>query len=244
MGLADYFSKDAKVRRTRERALKKLTNMYYQSGDRLDAAQSAAQLVREGDIDSVAVMLARFEHITPNYTMDQQEKEYVFDLLVDLGVGVAPAVAAYARTSKASPHWALKVLARFWSAEQLQAFLLELLRAMSNDYWRSPERKVSILHLAAEQQSPEIAQELVRFVEDHHEEARIQAIEGIFRNGVVSACEALMKQLEVEESTRIQRLVLERLAEARWPVAAWSTVLQPRLGWEYTFTPDGALARR
>ena len=37
MGLADYFSKEAKVQRTRAGCLKKLTNMYYQSADRLDA---------------------------------------------------------------------------------------------------------------------------------------------------------------------------------------------------------------
>lgn len=244
MGLAEYFSKDAKVQRTRERCLKKLTNMYYQSADRLDAVQSAASLVRGGDTASIRVLLARFEHIAPNYTTDQQEKQFTYDVLVDLGNGIAEEVAAYARTTKASPHWALKVLARFWTTEQRRVFVLEQLRGMDNDYWRSPDRKFAMLQEAAELVDDEVAAALLPFVDDHHEDARIHAITALFAHRYAPAREVMVRRLGVEESQRISRMLLDGFIQLGWPAAGTEEVIARKFRWEYGVTAAGLIEKR
>jgi hypothetical protein len=244
MGLADYFSKEAKVQRTRAGCLKKLTNMYYQSADRLDAAQNAAALVRGGDMASIRVLLARFEHIAPNYTTDQQEKQFTFDVLVDLGSVVTDEVAAYAQTTKSSPHWALKVLARFWSLEKRRAFVLEQLRGMDNGYWRSPDRKFAMLEEAAELLDDEVATALLPFVDDHHEDARIQAISALFAQKFEPARQVMVARLEVEESQRISRIILDGFITLGWSAAGAEEVIARKFRWEYAVDAAGLLEKR
>lgn len=244
MGLADYFSKDAKIQRTRERCLKKLTNMYYQSADRLDAVQSAAALVRGGDTASIRVLLTRFEHIAPNYTTDEQEKRFTYDVLVDLGAGIADEVAAYAQTTKASPHWALKVLARFWSVDRRRAFVLEQLRGMDNDYWRSPDRKFAMLQEAAELVNDEVATALLPFVDDHHEDARIHALNALFAHKFEPAHAVMLSRLQVEESQRISRMILDGFIALGWSVAGAEEVIARKFRWEYAVSESGLLEKR
>jgi hypothetical protein len=244
MGLADYFSKEAKVQRTRAGCLKKLTNMYYQSADRLDAVQNAAGLVRGGDMASIRVLLARFEHIAPNYTTDQQEKQFTFDVLVDLGSVVTDEVAAYAQTTKSSPHWALKVLARFWSLEKRRAFVLEQLRGMDNDYWRSPDRKFAMLQEAAELVDDEVAAALLPFVDDHHEDARIHALGALFAHKFEPARAVMVTRLEVEESQRISRMILDGFITLGWSVAGAEEVIARKFRWEYAVDAAGLLEKR
>jgi hypothetical protein len=244
MGLADYFSKEAKVQRTRAGCLKKLTNMYYQSADRLDAAQNAAGLVRGGDMASIRVLLARFEHIAPNYTTDQQEKQFTFDVLVDLGSVVTDEVAAYAQTTKSSPHWALKVLARFWSLEKRRAFVLEQLRGMDNGYWRSPDRKFAMLEEAAELVDDEVATALLPFVDDHHEDARIQTIGALFAQKFEPARQVMVARLEVEESQRISRIILDGFIALGWSAAGAEEVIARKFRWEYAVDAAGLLEKR
>ena len=218
--------------------------MYYQTADRVDAAHLAAQAVREGDLECIPVLLARFEHIAPNYTNDQQEKELVFDLLVDLGKPIIDHVRTYVRKTTASPHHALMVLTKLLSQDEMLAFLRELVAGMDNDYWRHPEKKFAILHLAAEQTDAELAQLLVPFVNDHHENARINAIEGLFRNHAEFARLALVDRVLVEESQRIGRQILDGLANEGWSVAERAEKLLGRLPYDLTVTTDGKLARR
>ena len=71
MGLFDYFSKDAADARKREACRKKLTNMYYQSNDRLAAAETAADMARQGDEQALQILFARFENKAQNQTIDQ-----------------------------------------------------------------------------------------------------------------------------------------------------------------------------
>lgn len=244
MGLVDYFSKEAKVQRSRQRCLKKLTNMYYQSADRLDAVQAAAGLVRGGDTASIRVLLARFEHIAPNYTTDEQEKRFTFDVLVDLGDGIADEVASYAETTKASPHWALKVLGRFWSIERRRAFVLEQLRGMDNDYWRSPDRKFAMLQEAAELVDDEVAAALLPFVDDHHEDARIHAICALFAHKFAPARDVMIARLQVEESQRISRIMLDGFIAVGWSVAGAEEVIARKFRWEYGVNEAGLLEKR
>ena len=165
-------------------------------------------------------------------------------MLVDLGDGIADEVAAYAQTTKSSPHWALKVLARFWSMEKRRAFVLDQLRAMNNDYWRSPDRKFAMLQEAAELVDDEVCAALLPFVDDHHEDARIHALGALFGQKFAPAREVMVRRLEVEESQRISRMILDGFITLGWSVAGAEEVIARKFRWEYAVNAAGLLEKR
>ena len=120
MGLFDYFSKEAATERKRERCRKKLTNMYYQKADRLASAEGAYELAREGDIESIRVLLARFEHLCPSHTIDREEKEYVVELLVSLEDPAVEQIVDYCRKTAKGIYWPIQVLEELWPHDGLQ----------------------------------------------------------------------------------------------------------------------------
>jgi hypothetical protein len=153
-------------------------------------------------------------------------------------------VAAYAQTTKSSPHWALKVLARFWSLEKRRAFVLEQLRGMDNGYWRSPDRKFAMLEEAAELLDDEVATALLPFVDDHHEDARIQAISALFAQKFEPARQVMVTRLEVEESQRISRIILDGFITLGWSAAGAEEVIARKFRWEYAVDAAGLLEKR
>lgn len=218
MGLFDYFSKDAANARTRERALKKLTNMYYQQADRMAAAESVFHLAEQGDQEAVKVLLKRFEHLCPSTTVDREEKDYVVELLVGLGdTGVETIIAYCKKTSKAI-YWPLKVLEKLWSKDLYAEFIAEVLEGTDNGYWRDPEKKIGLAQLAAKLDDPRVQDAMVPFVEDHTEEVRLAAFETLFAAGDAYR-EPLLNRLVEEESRRSKKLLASGFAERGWSVA-------------------------
>src|SRR5690625_5176767 len=86
MGIFSYFSQEAKLERRRASAQKRLSNMYYQSVERNAAAQEMAELAQQHeDCKALRILLTRFEHMNPSTTVDQDEKQYVVELLHSIG---------------------------------------------------------------------------------------------------------------------------------------------------------------
>lgn len=218
MGLLDYFSKDAGAARKRERALKKLTNMYYQQADRLASADSAFELAEAGDVEAVRVLLARFEHLCPSHTIDREEKDYVVGLLVSLGDKAVEPVTEYCRRTSKAIYWPLKVLEKLWSGEMLADFVAEILESTDTDYWRDPEKKVGLMQSAGAHRSERVTQALLPFVEDHHEDVRFGAVDAILGRGY-DASEQLLPRLAGDEpSLRVRQRIATAFARNAWPL--------------------------
>jgi HEAT repeat protein len=245
MGLFSWFSKDASLQRRKEGAQKKLTNMYYQPMDRRAAASDMARLAAEGDDDAILILLRRFEHIAPNHFIDQEEKELVHDLLIELGPRAVASVRTYVRKTSQPVYWPLRVLAKLEGLETSRAFLAELLEQMDNGYWRDPQKKTNIVQTAAEHNDDAIAVALIPFVEDHHEDVRYAALDALLKYGRHEAQEALLARLaEGEESQRLIARLASGFAELDWSVAARSEQVGRRLPREFLLGPEGRVVRR
>lgn len=234
MGLFDYFSKDAADARKREACRKKLTNMYYQSNDRLAAAETAADMARQGDEQALQILFARFENKAQNQTIDQEEKQFVVDLLVGLGAPVVPAIERYIKNTTHAVYWPLQALEELSGRERLAEFLAEVLEQTDNGYWRDPEKKIGLIQLAEQFHNPRLGPAIAPFLEDHTEDIRVKAVDGLLRNDYDNARDAILARLASgeEEARRVLVRMAEGVANKGWPLEDFEAAVNEHL-------PDG-----
>lgn len=218
MGLFDYFSKDAAAARRRESCRKKLSNMYYQKTDRLAAAEIAADMARQGDDEALRILFVRFENKAQNQTIDQEEKGYVVDLLVGLGDRAVPTLIDYIKKTTYAVYWPLQVLDELWDRQRFAEFLAEVLEETDTGYWRDPEKKIGLIQLAETYQHDRLGNALVPFLEDHTEEIRFKAVDGLLRNDYAVAKDAIIARAASgeEEGNRVRVRIAEGLAQKAW----------------------------
>ena len=243
MGLFDYFKKDAADERKLQRASKKLTNMYYQSADRLATMDLMAEMAREGDKRAVPIMLSRFEHLAPSTTADQDEKEYLVDLLVDLGDAAEEAIVRYATKSSKPAYWPLQVLLRRWSNEKYVAYFAELLDGMDNDYHRDPQRKSGLVQMAVEYDTDAVNAALLKFTEDHHEDVRFHSADALLSRKHDAARPLLAARIPVEESIRLVQRIVEGFATNGWSVGEHAEAVRAKLPDGFRIGSGGAIQR-
>jgi hypothetical protein len=244
MSIFSWFSKDSSLQRRRETALKKLTNMFYQTLDRRAAAQDMARLAADGDQEAVLILLRRFEHIAPNHFVDQDEKELVHNLLVELGDLAVPTIRSHIRKTGQPVYWALRALTEIEGPARVRTFLAELLRVTDNGYWRDPQKKHNLVQAAVEVEDDAICEALIPFLEDHHEDIRYVALDALLRFKRIEAREPLLARLAgEEESQRLQQRLLHGFVELGWPVTELTDALQKRLPRGYKVSESGAIVR-
>src|SRR5688572_20397883 len=109
--------------------------------DRWEALQALSKIDSE---EAVEALLSRFTfYVDPTIT-DQEEKDSVFNAVVEKGaLAVAPLKRFIRRAESLS--WPLKMLDRVLPAEEVLDILLELLSAMDTEYERDPQRKLQVL---------------------------------------------------------------------------------------------------
>src|SRR5256714_10965400 len=106
MGFLDRFSKDGRDQRSREKNAARAINKYAQSPDRMKALQS---LRDDGTTDALYGMMRRFGMMYDKTIEDEQEKEWVFEVLVEKGAAVLPALKKYMFGAD-SISWPLRLL--------------------------------------------------------------------------------------------------------------------------------------
>ena len=82
MGVFDLFSKDSRDLRAREKNVSRAINKYAQSPDRMKALQA---LVDDGSPEALYGLLRRFGMMYDKTIDDEQEKEWVFEVLAEKG---------------------------------------------------------------------------------------------------------------------------------------------------------------
>jgi hypothetical protein len=216
MGLFDLFMDKEKAEEKKLRKLKKtLTHMYVQAAERQYAAD---QLWEKGTPEAIEVLLCRYQETNPNHTTDAEEKEYVFQLLVDLGrkgdVDVVQAVTDHLKRITENINWPLKVLMTLVDPERMVDVLVELLEASKTGYERNPEKKRELMLRAADFKDRRLAEQVARFLADDNETIRFLAVDALMAQEEEDfAREPLADCLAVEESLRIQQKIAELFAD-------------------------------
>jgi len=218
MGLFGFLSKAGRNQRARERSAKRAINKYAQSPDRFKAFEA---LLADGSPDAIFALLKRFGMMYDKSIEDEQEKEWVFDALVEKGPSILPQVARYLRAAD-SISWPLRLLDKVATKEYELEVVKQILGEHEPGYERDPTKKIQLLNHLAGLKLPGAAALCAPYLADMDEGVRYAAAEALVRLGdEEGAREPLIERFvsEAEESLRLRLQIADGFAERGWVVA-------------------------
>lgn len=244
MGLLDFISKSGRTERARERAAKRVVNKYAQSPDRFKAFEA---LLADGSPDAIFALLKRFGMMYDKSIEDEQEKEWVFDALVERGPGILPQVERYLRAAE-SISWPLRLLDTVASKDHELKVLEKILAEHEPGYERDPTKKIQLLGHLAGVKVPGAAALCAPYLADMDEGVRYTAAEALVRLGDEEAArEPLIAQFlsNAEESLRLRLQIAEGFAERGWVVAkTHRPAFDQKLPDQFTIDRDGHVKKK
>ncbi len=229
MGLADLFSKEARARNNLKKTIARAADKHAQSGDRF----RALELLRDdGSPAAIGGLLRRFSFVYDKSIEDEQEKEWVYQTLVEMGAKILPELRSYLRDSD-TLSWSLKILEHVATGAAFHETLQTLCEQNDNSYVRDPSKKIQLVHFMGEHRDPVIAALIVPYVDDVDEGVRFKAVEALLHQGQREIIVApLVSRLlnKSEESRRIKVRIVEGLSEAGVPISDRTSEVERALG--------------
>jgi len=244
MGILDLFSKQGRTERARASNIKTAVNKYAQSPDRFKALQS---LRDDGSEEALYGLLRRFGMMYDKTIEDEQEKDWVFDVLVEKGPAILPALKKYLFAAD-SISWPLRVLDKVADRENELALLREILERHEPGYERDPSKKIQLLNHLAALKDKRVPPLVAPYLADMDEGVRYAAVEALVRQGDEgSAVAPLLDQFvkPEEESLRIRIQIAEGFADLGWAVdAARREAFQQHLPESFKLLKDGKVEKK
>ena len=217
MGLSSFFSKDGRSERALKKNMQRAVEKHAQSIDRFKALEA---LRDDGSDEATLDLLRRFSLQYDKSIEDEQEKEWVYQVLCEKGDKVLGPLRRYMRETETLA-WALKVLERAAQGDAFREILGALCEQNDNSYTRDPQKKIQLLHFMGEHRDPHLAALLVPYLEDMNEGVRYTAVDALLaqRNQEVAVAPLVRLMLsEAEESRRVKTRIAEGLAQLGYPI--------------------------
>ena len=220
------FSKEKSLQRTIERA----TNKLAQQGDRWAAME---QLHKDGSEDALYGLCKRFGVTSMKQVEDEQEKNWVVDVLVALGPTALPPVRRFVKSAPQLA-FALKVVERIASNEELLAIVDEILATEEPGYTRDPERRLDVIRWLAELEAIPAAERVKRiapYLQDFDQNVRCAAADAMAPHDPAMIGDALLAAFlrPEEESGRFRRQIAQILADKKIPLGGKGAEVAPLL---------------
>jgi len=218
MGLFDLLlSKDKRDERTRVRNVQRALNKYSQSPDRMKALEALAE---DGSEDALYGLLRRFGMMYDKTIEDEQEKEWVFDMLVEKGAAVLPALKKYMLAAD-SISWPLRLLDKVVDGKEGRIDVIAaVLERHEPGYERDPTKKIQLLTHLAGLKHASVPALVAPYLTDMDEGVRYAGVEALLKQGdEATARGPLLDLFAKEESLRLRLRIADGFAELGWPVA-------------------------
>jgi len=214
MGVFDLFSKDGRGQRSREKNAASAVNKYKQSADRMKAMQS---LLDDGSPEAFYALIRRFGMMYDKTIEDEQEKEWVFEMLVGKGGVVLEPLKKYMLAAD-SISWPLRLLDKVVDAKELRIDVIaEVLERHEPGYERDPTKKIQLLNHLGSLKHERVSSLVVPYLTDMDEGVRYAAIETMLRQGDEAASrQALLDYFVKEDSLRLRIRIADGFAELGW----------------------------
>ncbi|MCB9729023.1 MAG: HEAT repeat domain-containing protein [Deltaproteobacteria bacterium] len=214
MGLFDRFGKASKT----SRHVSRLTNAYAQTQDRTRAMEILAGM---GTPEAFTGLLQRFTFRIEASIVDNDEKEYACQLLIDAGPKAIEPIKAFVESNDAV-YWPLRALRDIAGTDAAVGLLLNALDRSLTKEGRQNEQKVQLVANLRDFKHPKVEARLLELVHDRDEEVRILAIDALMTYGPETALEpAVQRAIDPDESLRVKTVVIEQLIENAWPLTPW-----------------------
>jgi HEAT repeat protein len=225
MGFLDLFSKE----KTRERNAGRAINKYAQSGDRLKALQT---LLAEGSPEALYAVMRRFGMMYDKTIDDEQEKNYVFDSLVEKGAAALEPLKKYLLSAD-SISWPLRVLDKVVATkDEVIDVLADVMKRHEPGYERDPTKKIQLLNHLTAIKHPRVPPLVVPYLADMDTGVRYAAAEALITQGDEAAARDALLDVFVsaeEESLRLRIRIADGFAELGWPLGDKRAEVEKRL---------------
>ena len=211
------FSKEKALQRTIDKATNKLS----QQPDRWGALE---RLREDGSEEALYGMCKRFGIVSLKGVEDEQEKNWVVDVLAEKGGAVLAPLLRYMKNAE-QLSYPLKVLERVGKHDQILKMVDELLEREPPGYTRMPDKRSDLIKWFCEWKDAtddEVLSRVVPYIQDFDENVRFFAIDGIASRDPQKIAEPLIDALirPEEESGRIRRAIVEVLQRTKAPLGA------------------------
>ena len=243
MGLRELLTRAGRQRFALERKIKKATNKWMQGPDRMKALEA---LREDGGEEAIGGLLKRFGVQSDKSIEDEQEKEWVFEVLVEMGERALPPLLRALRTAE-TISWPLRVAEKLLDRDRLWSAIEEhVLGTMEPGYERDPTRKLQVLTYLADTRDRRVAPAVAPYLHDRDETVRFTTVETLFRQRDEVAREPLLELLadESEESRRVKVRIAEGLAELGWDVKGFRGQIEKTLPEPFQLDREGRVKRK
>jgi len=243
MGVFDLFSKEGRENRSRARNIKSATDKYKQSPDRMKALQA---LREDGSPEAIYGLMRRFAVMYDKSIEDEQEKDWVFEILVEKGASILPSLKKYLLSAD-SISWPLRLLDKVANKEQALEVLKAGLERHEPGYERDPTKKIQLLNHLGAFKDTRVPPLIAPYLADMDEGVRYAAVEALVRQGDEAvAREPLLRQFasDQEESLRIRIQIAEGFAALSWTVTGYREAVEKRLPEPFHLDKEGHVKKR
>jgi hypothetical protein len=243
MGVFDLFSKDGRQQRARDKNVSRAVQKYSQSPDRMKALQA---LRDDGSPEALYGMLRRFGMMYDKTIEDEQEKEWVFESLLELGAKIIPPIKKYLFSAD-SISWPLRLLDRVAGKEEELEVIKAVLERHEPGYERDPTKKIQLLNHLAAMKDERVPPLVLPYLGDMDEGVRLAAVEALVRHkNEEIAREPLLQHFisDGEDSLRIRLQIAEGFTELGWLVKGHRGEIEKKLPEQYQLDREGHFKKK
>ena len=243
MGVFDLFSKDSRTERAREKNASRAINKFAQSDVRFKALQA---LRDDGSPEALYALMRRFGMMYDKSIEDEQEKDWVFEVLLQKGPVIIEPIKKYLLAAD-SISWPLRLLDRVAGKEQELEVLKAVLERHEPGYERDPTKKIQVLNHLASVKDDRVPPLLVPYLADMDEGVRLAAVEALLRHkNEEIAREPLLQHFvsDAEDSLRIRIQISEGFAELAWLVKGHRGEVEKRLPEQFQLDREGHFKKK
>ncbi len=243
MGILNFLSKEGRGKRNLEGNIKRAVHKYAQSPDRYKALQG---LLENGTPEAIYGAIRRFGMMYDKSIEDEQEKEWLFDALVEKGASIIPQVERYLLSAE-SISWPLRLLNKVAAKEHELEVIKRILERHEPGYERDPTKKIQLVNHLAGLKATEAPALCVGYLVDMDEGVRYAAAEALIRlENEDVAREPLIEHFvaDSEESLRVRLQIAEGFVARGWLVTTHRPAFDKKLPDQFSIDRQGLIKKK
>ncbi|MBN2343643.1 MAG: HEAT repeat domain-containing protein [Deltaproteobacteria bacterium] len=242
MGILDFLSKENRLSSKIEKNVKRANNKHTPKDYRQAALYEIIEHATDGNEQAISGLISRFAVIAEPSIEDEKEKEWVCNALIDIGEKALPLLKRALR-SEESVNLVQRVFRNIVDEETYRKELLAVLDEFDTEYERNPDRKIQTIMALSELQGDDVAEKLVRFLEDVNETVRYQTVNALAEMEWEESREPLLKAMCEEESIRVRNEIIDVFARLEWSTAGYKKQVAALLPQGYKQDKSGKLIK-
>jgi hypothetical protein len=244
MGLFDnlFGGGDKRREKTIEKASKKLKNPHHQTQERKRMIEVLTEI---GTSEAVFALLGRFSMRTPGSIVDEDEKQMVYQSLLQLGPVAVEPIQRFIATQDAV-YWPLRALTEIAGDDVAIDTLLVALGQAEHGYNADMDRREQLVaNLREFLDSKRVADRLVELADDPHEEVRVLALDSLCETDDARVPDLIVRKVTSEDEThRVKATLFTILVDRRIDMGAHREALSAVLPENLWIDGNGIVQRK